>query len=132
MRQVFDLNEYRPGPVLRQIWANFAEREEAGDRMAPIIRRRAADAPHPVGEAADAPHPVGDTADAPRRRSRRAPGQARAPGQRCSHEGQPGGAQTPSPLTRGGGAQRVPGRRAPGPAGWSPRAPGRPQTARKC
>ena len=40
--QVFDLNEYRPGPVLRQIWANFREREEAGDPMARIVRRRAA------------------------------------------------------------------------------------------
>ena len=42
MRQVFDLNEYRPGPVLRQIWANLHEREEAGHPMARIIRRRAA------------------------------------------------------------------------------------------
>ncbi|KAK9835245.1 hypothetical protein WJX81_008484 [Elliptochloris bilobata] len=38
--QVFDLNEYRPGPVLRQIWANFMEREEAGDAMAKIIRSK--------------------------------------------------------------------------------------------
>ena len=37
--QVFDLQEYRPGPVLKKIWENFAEQERAGDKIAPIIRR---------------------------------------------------------------------------------------------
>lgn len=39
--QVFDLQEYRPGPVLKRIWENFQEQEEAGDLLAPIAKRYA-------------------------------------------------------------------------------------------
>ena len=39
--QVFDLQEYRPGPVLKHIWENLAKQEQAGDQIAPIIRRSA-------------------------------------------------------------------------------------------
>ena len=39
--QVFDLQEYRPGPVLKHIWENFAKREQDGDQIAPIMRRSA-------------------------------------------------------------------------------------------
>ncbi|KAK9817059.1 hypothetical protein WJX72_008941 [[Myrmecia] bisecta] len=39
--QVFDLQEYRPGPVLTQIWANFhKEQRERGDKAADIVRSR--------------------------------------------------------------------------------------------
>ena len=37
--QVFDLQEYRPGPVLKKIWDNLKEREALGDQIAPIIAR---------------------------------------------------------------------------------------------
>lgn len=36
--QVFDLQEYRPGPVLKRIWANLDAQEAAGDTWAPIVR----------------------------------------------------------------------------------------------
>lgn len=37
--QVYDLQEYRPAPVLRRIWKNFEAQEKAGDTWAPIVRR---------------------------------------------------------------------------------------------
>lgn len=37
--QVFDLQEYRPGPVLRRIWKNYEAKEREGDSWAPIVRR---------------------------------------------------------------------------------------------
>ena len=36
--QVFDLQEYRPGPVLKRIWKNFQAQQDAGDTWAPIVR----------------------------------------------------------------------------------------------
>ncbi|CAL8467982.1 g7520 [Coccomyxa elongata] len=38
--QVYDLHEYRPGPVLRRIWKNLEAQEAAGDTWAPIVRRK--------------------------------------------------------------------------------------------
>ena len=37
--QVFDLQHFRPGPVLKQIWANFDEAIAAGDQQADLLRR---------------------------------------------------------------------------------------------
>lgn len=37
-RQVFDLQEYRPAPVLKRIWKNFQAQQDAGDTWAPIVR----------------------------------------------------------------------------------------------
>ena len=37
--QVFDLQHFRPGPVLKQIWANFDEAIRSGDTQAELIRR---------------------------------------------------------------------------------------------
>lgn len=37
--QVYDLREYRPGPVLQKIYANLAAAVENGDRAAPVVRR---------------------------------------------------------------------------------------------
>ena len=36
--QVYDLQEYRPGAVLRKIWKNFEAQERNGDTWAPIVR----------------------------------------------------------------------------------------------
>lgn len=36
--QVYDLQEYRPAPVLRKIWKNFEAQERNGDTWAPIVR----------------------------------------------------------------------------------------------
>ena len=36
--QVYDLQEYRPAPVLRKIWKNFEVQERNGDTWAPIVR----------------------------------------------------------------------------------------------
>ena len=38
MLQVYDLQEYRPGAVLRKIWKNFEAQERNGDTWAPIVR----------------------------------------------------------------------------------------------
>ena len=37
--QVFDLQHFRPAPVLKQIWANFAAAIEHGDQQAELMRR---------------------------------------------------------------------------------------------
>ena len=37
--QVYDLREYRPGPVLQKIYANLAAAIENGDKMAALVRR---------------------------------------------------------------------------------------------
>lgn len=37
--QVYDLREYRPGPVLQKIYANLAVAIQMGDRSASIVRR---------------------------------------------------------------------------------------------
>jgi len=37
--QVYDLREFRPGPVLQKIYANLASAIEKGDKMASIVRR---------------------------------------------------------------------------------------------
>lgn len=37
--QVYDLREYRPGPVLQRIYANLASAVQAGDRAAAVVRR---------------------------------------------------------------------------------------------
>lgn len=37
--QVYDLQEYRPAPVLRKIWKNFEAQERNGDTWAAIVRR---------------------------------------------------------------------------------------------
>lgn len=36
--QVYDLQEYRPAPVLKKIWKNFEAQERNGDTWAPIVR----------------------------------------------------------------------------------------------
>ena len=43
--QVYDLQEYRPGAVLRKIWKNFEAQERNGDTWAPIVRGCALDHP---------------------------------------------------------------------------------------
>lgn len=37
--QVYDLQQYRPAPVLRQIWANFAAQKRQGDPHAETVQR---------------------------------------------------------------------------------------------
>jgi len=37
--QVYDLREFRPGPVLQKIYANLAAAIENGDEMASVVRR---------------------------------------------------------------------------------------------
>ena len=37
--QVYDLREYRPGPVLQKIYANLAAAIQKGDKTAPVVRR---------------------------------------------------------------------------------------------
>ena len=37
--QVFDLQHFRPAPVLKQIWANFDEAVAGGDAQAELVRR---------------------------------------------------------------------------------------------
>lgn len=39
--QVYDLNEYRPGPVLQRIYANLTASAQQGDTQADIVRRSA-------------------------------------------------------------------------------------------
>lgn len=39
-RQVFDLSEYRPDRVLRQIWDNLQQQEELGNARAGLVRSR--------------------------------------------------------------------------------------------
>ena len=41
MQQVYDLNEYRPGPVLQRIYANLTATAQQGDTQANIVRRSA-------------------------------------------------------------------------------------------
>ena len=36
--QVYDLQEYRPAPVLKKIWKNFEAQERNGDTWAGIVR----------------------------------------------------------------------------------------------
>lgn len=36
--QVFDLQQFRPGPVLRQIWQNFEQQKRVGDKLAAPIQ----------------------------------------------------------------------------------------------
>ena len=37
--QVYDLREFRPGPVLQRIYANLAAAIEKGDKVAAVVRR---------------------------------------------------------------------------------------------
>ena len=39
--QVFDLQHFRPGPVLKQIWANFEAAAKMGDPQAELVKRSA-------------------------------------------------------------------------------------------